>query len=227
MCGRFALAVEKQILEMLFDLELRWDLAPGYNIAPSREILAVRLNDSFRKEFARLKWGLVPSWSKEASGGYKMINARAETVAVKPAFRDAFFKRRALVPVSGFFEWKKENHKKQPYYIRIRDEDPFLIGALWETWRGKDSVTESCALLTTAANSTLAAVHHRMPLIISRELSGRWLDPGAGPDELQEMIRPYGSDGRMIIHPVSRLVNNPANDSPACIKELNEIYKGN
>lgn len=226
MCGRFALATEKHILEMLFELELREEYLPRYNIAPSQELLALRINPvPGEKEFARLKWGLVPFWAKDETIGQKLINARSETVSEKAAFREAFSRRRALIPASGFFEWRREGKTKQPYYVCLKDEKPLLLGGLWESWRGGDAFIESCAILTTAANGLVAPIHERMPVIIGDDAYGRWIDPRTAPADLQRLMLPYPVE-KMIAYPVSSLVNNPANDLPACLQKLHSSGDG-
>jgi putative SOS response-associated peptidase YedK len=167
MCGRFALATEKHILEILYQLEIREDLQLRYNIAPSQNILACRLSPQHgRRELAALKWGLVPFWAEDETIGSRMINARSETVAEKPSFRDAFKKRRLLIPVSGFYEWKKEDGAKQPFYISRKDGQPFSLAGLWERWDKGTNPLESCTILTTEPNLLLAPLHNRMPVVV-------------------------------------------------------------
>ncbi|MDW7738802.1 MAG: SOS response-associated peptidase [Bacillota bacterium] len=219
MCGRFALATEKHILDLLYELEARSDLElqPRYNIAPTQETLALRLspNDN-KRELVSLKWGLVPFWADDKSIGSRMINARSETVAEKPSFRDAFRKRRLLVPASGFYEWKKEDGGKQPYFITQKDKHPFSFAGLWERWDKGDSPLETFTILTTEPNSLLAELHNRMPVIIPEKDYARWLDPSAGVETLQQLLIPYPAE-ELSAYPVSRLVNSPANDSSELI----------
>lgn len=219
MCGRFALATEKNILEMLYDLELRGDLTPRYNIAPSQDILAVRANPEGKKEPAYFRWGLVPFWAKDEKIGYRMINARAETAAEKPSFREAIRKRRLLIPASGFFEWKKEEKGKQPYYICRKDKNPFSLGGLWERWEKGSSPLESCTILTTEPNSLLAPLHNRMPLIITPEAYGSWLDPETPSAAVNKLLQPADPE-LFTAYPVSRAVNSPVNDMPDIIEPL-------
>ncbi len=217
MCGRFALATDKKVLEMLYDLEIRCDLLPRYNIAPSQEILAVRLSPAGgSKEAITLKWGLVPFWSDDPAIGSRMINARAETASQKPSFREAFKKRRLLIPASGFFEWKKEAGAKQPYYICREDGRPFSLAGLWERWEKADMPLETCTILTTAANQLAAPLHHRMPVIIPRQAYEKWLEPATEKNALTGLLQPYPSGG-FTAYPVSSLVNNPAYDTPEMI----------
>lgn len=222
MCGRFALATEKHLLEMLYQLELRSDfsLAPSYNIAPGRQIAACRLSpQEAKRELATLKWGLIPFWAEDPAIGNRMINARSETVADKPSFRDAFKKRRALIPISGFYEWKKEEGGKQPYYICRKDGRPFSLAGLWERWEKGGEPLESCTIITTGANALIAPLHERMPVIISPEHYSHWLDPQSEPATLQELLQPSPPE-ELVYYPVSRLVNNPANDSPDLITPM-------
>ena len=220
-CGRFALATEKHILEILYDLELRGDLnllKPRYNIAPSQQILGLRLSDEgAKRELAALKWGLVPFWAKDPSIGSQMINARAETAAQKPSFREALKKRRILIPVSGFYEWKKETGgSKQPYYITRKDGALFSLAGLWERWSKGKPVIESATILTTEPNELIAALHNRMPLIISPENYQQWLDLKTDPDQINALLRPAPVES-FTAYPVSTLVNKPVNDNPDLI----------
>ncbi len=219
MCGRFALVTEKRVLELLFEIEFYEELDSRYNIAPSEMILALRRNPrSGQKELIRMKWGLLPAWAAGKAAGRGFINARAETAAAKPAFRGAFLQRRALIPASGFYEWRKEEKSRQPFFIHLQGGRPFAFGGLYETGRREEQQHESCAIITTAANSLIAPVHHRMPLIIPEELYPLWLDPRTPPDQLQNMLLPYPAE-KMDAYPVSGLVNNPAFDHPDCLRK--------
>lgn len=221
MCGRFALVAEKRILDMLFGLELRFDLQPRFNIAPSQDILALRRSPDAEneKEFVHLRWGLVPFWAEDSSIGSRMINARSETAPEKPSFRSAFKKRRLLIPASGFYEWKKEQDGKQPYYICREDGNPFAFAGLWERWDKGDEPLETCTILTTEPNSLLAPIHNRMPVILPTSHFDRWLDPQANSADLQDLLQPY-PPGELKAYPVSRQVNKPSNDIPDLIKPL-------
>ena len=222
MCGRFALVAEKRILDMLFGLEMRFDLQPRFNIAPSQDILALRrLSGDNEKEFVHLRWGLVPFWAEDSSIDSRMINARAETAPEKPSFRDAYKKRRVLIPASGFYEWKKEQDGKQPYYICRDDGGPFAFAGLWERWDKGDEPLETCTILTTEPNSLLASIHNRMPVIISPFNFDRWIDPNSDPKNLKDLLQPY-PPGELTVYPVSREVNKPSNNNPELIKPLSE-----
>ncbi len=223
MCGRYTLFAPAKMLEALFGLEILGELPPRYNIAPGGAVLAVRPGKSKPpnqdREPALLQWGFIPSWSRDPAIGARMINARAETAAEKPAFRAAMKRRRCLIPASGFFEWAKSGAAKQPHYIEMRDHQPFAFAGLWEGWRGEDgSEIDSCAILTTGANELLSPIHHRMPVIVGPENYGRWLDPAnEKPATLADLLRPFSSD-EMTARPVDRRVGNPRNDDPACIE---------
>lgn len=219
MCGRFAMFDSDAALERDYDAPLPFRTAPRYNIAPSQPLLAVRRSAAGGNEFTHLTWGLVPSWSKDPAMGARLINARAETVAEKPAFRSPFRYRRCLVPASGFFEWKGEGRGKQPWFVRPKGgRGTFGLGAIWESWLGADgSGIESCAILTTAANGLMAPIHDRMPVIVPPRLYAAWLGADVhSASEIGEILSPY-PEGSMEAYPVSRLVNSPAVDREECV----------
>ncbi|MFQ5785902.1 MAG: SOS response-associated peptidase [Alphaproteobacteria bacterium] len=219
MCGRFTLRTPGHRLAGAFGAEAPPDLAPRYNIAPGEDIAVVRRTTAGGREFAWLRWGLIPCWARDAAIGSRMINARAETVRDKPAFRAAFGERRCLVAADGFYEWQKTGGRtKQPWYIRLADDAPFAFAGLWERWRapGGEAV-ESCALITVAANARLGPIHHRMPAILPPGTYGDWLDPApASLDALAALLRPLPDDA-LAAHPVGRMVNDARNDAPVCI----------
>lgn len=226
MCGRFTLTAPPDQLASLFDLPQEPMVVPRYNIAPTQPVAVVRMNaQKAEREWALTYWGLVPSWSKDPSMGARMINARSETVTEKPAFRAAFKRRRCLVPANGFYEWQKQGKGKQPFYITTPDGAPFAIAGLWEYWEGADgSALESCTLLTTSANTLMAPLHDRMPVIVAPEDYDQWL--GTGRDEtpqalgqLQHLLRPYADDG-LVAFPVSTYVNNTRNEGADCVQAL-------
>ena len=215
MCGRFTVRTPAHRLAEAFGVDLRANLAPRYNIAPTQQVAVLRGDG-----FSMLRWGLVPSWAKDPAIGSRMINARAETVAEKPSFRAAFRQRRCLVLADGFYEWQKRSGGvKQPYYIRLADDRPFAFAGLWERWRRPEGGDlETCTIITTEANDALRPIHERMPVILPAADRAAWLDPGTAPREaLQAMLRPYPGDA-MTAFPISRLVNNVRNDEPACIE---------
>jgi putative SOS response-associated peptidase YedK len=220
MCGRFTLFEPDAILSKEFDAPIQFDLKPRYNVAPSQQVTAVRSRtDNGKREFALLHWGLIPTWAKDASIGNRMINARAETVAEKPSFRNAFRHRRCLVPMNGFFEWSKRGIHKQPHFIALSDKRVMAVAGLWERWEGSSpeegaeaSPIESCTLLTTEANELIAPMHDRMPVIVAPENYELWLNaPEQDLAALQPLFTPY-PPGEMFTRPVSLRVNNPSAD---------------
>lgn len=222
MCGRFTLAVDLEEVREAFALHsVPAEAGPRYNIAPTQPVLA--LTNEGRRDAAWLRWGLIPSWAKDESIGSRMINARAETLAEKPSFRNAFRQRRCVIFADGFYEWQKQGNRKVPLYIRVQEGEPFAMAGLWEVWKPRDGGDwiRSCAIVTTEPNGFMAAIHNRMPVILEGEAMERWLTPGElPPGELMPLLRPYADEAALSAYPVSRLVNNPANDLPICIAPL-------
>src|SRR5438034_1225707 len=205
MCGRFTLEKSIGSLASLFQVAEGEQMAERYNIAPTQPVAVVRLSpEKDERELVLLRWGLIPAWAKNPADLPLLINARAETVATKPAFRAALRRRRCLVPSDGFYEWQRVGGQKQPFYIRMRDGSPFAMAGLWEHWEAPDgSAIDSCALLTTEANELMRSVHDRMPVILSPEEYDLWLDPDMQDVNLiQSLLRPYPSEA-MIASPVS------------------------
>jgi putative SOS response-associated peptidase YedK len=222
MCGRFTLGATAATLAAQFDLANVPTWTPRYNIAPTQEVLVVLQPSPQANREARLhRWGLIPPWAKDPSIGNRMINARAETVATKPAFRRAFKERRCLLLADGLYEWQRQERRKQPFYIRLRDGRPFAFAGLWEHWEGCEGMAiQSCTILTTTSNEVVGRIHDRMPVILSPTDYDRWLDPSIQePAVLQPLLRPYSAD-EMTAYPVSTLVNSPANDTPGCTGPL-------
>ena len=215
MCGRFAQRTPARVLARTFGVEVPETMA-RYNIAPTQEVLAVRQQAEGRVA-VMLKWGLVPAWAQDASIGARLINARAETVADKPAFRAALKSRRCLIPASGFYEWLRAGTHKQPYYFRLRDDRPLAFAGLWERWGAE---LETCTILTTAANPLVAATHDRMPVILRAEDYDLWLDESVhSRGQLTPLLVPYLA-AEMTAQPVSLYVNNPAHDDEQCLAAL-------
>jgi putative SOS response-associated peptidase YedK len=218
MCGRFVRSSSAQTIATTFGVEIG-DLSASYNIAPSQSVAAILQPNDSEPQFHWLRWGLIPAWAKDLKIGYKLINARAETVAEKPSFRAAFRQRRCLIPADGFYEWQQleGSRLKQPYFIGMSDERPFAFAGLYERWESPDGEKiESCTIVTTAANEVMAPIHDRMPVILASQEYAQWLDPGFKEiDRLQALLDPYPAT-EMKIHPVSSLVNSPKNNSPAC-----------
>ena len=221
MCGRYALKTSvREIARILGAIE-SVEFSPSYNVAPTRKVPVCRVSETGSRELALLRWGLVPHWAPAVDDRYRMINARAETVASKPAFRTPFRRRRCLVPADGYYEWKPTGKRKQPYFICMRDEAPFFFAGLWERWgKGEDDPVESFAIVTTSANDFSAEVHDRMPVILGPENHDVWLDPAIQDSELlTPMLGPYGGKA-MALRPVSTYVNSPRNDGPGCAETL-------
>ncbi len=222
MCGRFAFFSKGRALEEMFGVAFAPEPAPRYNIAPGQPVAVVRARpEGGGREAAVVRWGLVPPWAKDPAIGNRMINARAETAAEKPAFRAAFRRRRCLVPADGFYEWAKAGARKQPYFVRRRDGAPLAIAGLWERWEGPDgSVLETCTLLTTEANELLAPIHDRMPVLLPSEAFAAWLNSsGLPPADAAALLRPAPPEP-MDAYPVSLKVNDPSRDAPELILPL-------
>ena len=219
MCGRYTLTTDGDALVEAFGFDTMASWTPRYNIAPTQTVLAIRRTPD-GEEAIELHWGLVPFWAKDRKIGSRMINARAETVAEKPSFRNAFTKRRCLVVADGYYEWAKHDGAKQPYHIHRHDRRPFTFAGLWERWQdesGDDYL--SCTIVTTAASPALASLHHRMPVVIGHPDREAWLAESSAPDALLELLDP-ARGGEFETTPVSTYVNSPAHDGPDCIKAL-------
>ena len=219
MCGRFTLVADPDELRQAFPwLNLPEDIQPRYNIAP-RQPVAVAANDG-KNQLDYYTWGLIPSWAKDPQIGSRLINARAETLLEKPSFRNTFRRRRCLILASGFFEWKQQGEKKTktPYYIHLRSGRPFAFAGLWDVWHASDgSQILSCAIITTEPNAFMAAIHNRMPVILPETAYSLWNSPGeADPKSLLNLLKPYPA-AEMDAFPVSKIVNNPENNTPECI----------
>jgi len=188
------------------------EVSAHYNIAPSQDVLAVRRDRSGRRQARLFRWGLVPCWAEDPRVGSRLINARAESVATRPAFRDSFRERRCLVPAQGFYEWKKFGRAREPWLVRLAGGRTFAFAGLWDRWKGGEAgPLESCALITTAANALVAKVHGRMPVILDRAGYEAWLDPDAREADLQALLRPFPPEA-MEAFPVSPRVNSTAVD---------------
>jgi len=222
MCGRFTLGATAADLARQFDLATIPAWTPRYNIAPSQAVPAViQIRETAARESRPFRWGLVPSWAKDPTIGNRMINARSETAATKPTFRKSFRERRCLILADGFYEWKREGSRKQPFYIKLRDGEPFAFAGLWDHWHPSDGQPlETCTILTTAPNAVLQPIHDRMPVILPPTAYSVWLDPAMRDVEsVQALLTPYSGEG-MIAYPVSTRVNRPANDSPDLVESL-------
>jgi len=223
MCGRYRLSRKKQLLEEHFATD-PWedDWEPRYNIAPTQPVPVIRQDpkQSVRR-MSVVRWGLIPSWAKDPSGAAKMINARSETAATLPAFRDALRLRRCLVPVDGFYEWQRTGKAKQPFCFEVNEGQLFALAGIWDRWRDPSGTTvETCSILTTIPNDLTAPVHDRMPVIVEPDAYDLWLDPVMSDMRaVSDMLRPY--DARhMRCYPVSPRVNHAANDDEECSRRV-------
>ncbi|MCY3728143.1 MAG: SOS response-associated peptidase [Nitrospira sp.] len=222
MCGRYTLTCTPEVFAEEFRLEATPDHQPRYNVAPSQAVVCVRATLPARlREAVTMRWGLIPSWTRDPAKGMNLINARAETATEKPSFRKPFRERRCLVLADGYYEWKREGTRKQPYYIRLKNERPFAFAGLWDRWSDGMGITiESCAVLTTKPNERLASIHDRMPVILHPGAYEPWLDPGLqDATRLVTFLTPYPADA-MIAHPVGALVNDPRVDDARCIEAM-------
>lgn len=219
MCGRFAFYSPSEATAALFGATSSPEVEPRYNIAPTQYIAAIREDEQEAREVVMLRWGLVPFWAKDPSIGNRMINARAETVAEKPSFRNAYRKRRCLVLADGFYEWRKDGNAKTPYFISLADGSPFAFAGLWEAWKSKESdeSLQSTAIITTAANEFMAQLHQRMPVVMLPEQAGRWLD--GDMNLLSDIIEKPPS---FRAWPVDRKVNNARNEGQSLIDPAGE-----
>jgi putative SOS response-associated peptidase YedK len=222
MCGRFAFYSPSEATAQLFGVTGSLPVEARYNIAPTQYVAGIRNDDSGDRELAMFRWGLVPFWAKDPAIGNRMINARAETVAEKPSFRNAYSKRRCLVLADGFYEWHKEGDVKIPYFITLADGQPFAFAGLWEQWQSKtsDESLHTTTIVTTAANDFLSQLHHRMPIVLEPETATRWLD---GDMSLLEYVTENSPAFRA--WPVDRKVNNARNESPDLVDAAGESIK--
>ena len=216
MCGRFAFYSPREAVLAVFGVQFPFELEPRYNIAPTQMVAAIRSVASGTPEGVALRWGLVPSWAKDAAIGNRMINARAETLAEKPSFRNAWKKRRCVILANGFYEWRKQTTGKTPYYIATRDERPIAFAGLWERWDKGDSPLETCTIITTSANRALRELHDRMPVILPPDALRVWVDPGQPLEVVERLLQPAAED-LLTFHEVSRAVNSPAHEGAELI----------
>jgi putative SOS response-associated peptidase YedK len=226
MCGRFVQAQDPATYARFFGAALVENLeaaAPSYNVAPTDGVYAVAEHDGDRR-LGRFRWGLIPFWAKDRGIGSRHINARAETVAVKPAFKESFLARRCLIPADGFFEWQRRSKGKLPHYIFRTDRAPLALAGLWASWRdpGTDERVASCTIITTDPNDLVSPLHDRMPVVLPADAWDRWLDRAfADTAALKGLLVPSGED--MEAHPVSTLVNSVRNNLPECIIPLEDV----
>lgn len=219
MCGRFALSATPEQLAHQFHLRRQVTVAPRYNIAPSQQVVIIR-SGANGYTTSSVRWGLIPHWTKEDNFSAKLINARAETVQDKPAFREAFKERRCLIPATGFYEWKQEGNRKQPYYIKMKNGGLFAMAGICEYWQNPAGETiESCAIITTEANTIVGKIHDRMPAIFPESSYGLWLSKTNDGKSLRDFLRPY-DPFKMTAYPVSGMVNYVKNEGEGCIRKI-------
>ena len=222
MCGRYSLTADFQVIEDRFG-EATFDITKyeeSYNIAPSQMVLSV-VNDGSKNRLGFLKWGLIPPWAKESKIGFKMINARSETVHEKPSFREAFKRKRCLVIADSFYEWKRTDDRKIPMRIKMKNDELFAMAGLWESWKSPEGDTvHSCTILTTTPNELMSNIHDRMPVILKPNDEQKWLNPELNTlDELKKFLIPL-EDGYLEAYEVSDKVNSPKNNSPELIEKV-------
>ena len=225
MCGRFAFYSPAEATAALFGVPTAAELKPRYNIAPTQDIAAIRNSGEGQgadRELVALRWGLVPFWAKDPSIGNRMINARAETVAEKPSYRAAFRHRRCVVLADGFYEWRRENDAKTPYFISLSADEPFGLAGLWESWTDKQTgeLLQTTTLITTVANEFMQALHHRMPVILQSDAANEWLAGSAAPLEHAASHTP-----KLKAWPVDRRVNNARNEGEELIRPAGETIE--
>jgi len=223
MCGRYRLSRRKQIVEEHFDSVCGdQDWTPRYNIAPTQPIPIIRQHPKEpRRELSLVRWGLIPSWAKGSSGAVGTINARSESAATKPAFRDAFKSRRCIIPADGFYESQRTGSSQQPYCFEVSEGELFAFAGLWERWKEPTgNWIKTCSILTTAPNAVTSAVHDRMPVILNPDSYDLWLDPGfTDVTAASELLKPYDAK-LMRCYPVSTRINHAANDDAECAKPV-------
>jgi putative SOS response-associated peptidase YedK len=220
MCGRFALSIIPAHFQRTFGCAAPEGLRPRYNVAPDSSVVAARTGESGEREAAWLRWGMLGPWMKEARDPGRQINARAETAAEKPMFRDAFKRSRCLIPALGFYEWQKAGAgPSRPFFTGLASGEPMAFAGLWRRSRLADGETiETCTILTTTASPLLRPIHHRMPVILPEAAWDAWLDPKVSePELLQALLTPV-PDAELVAHEVGRAVNNPRNDAPSLIE---------
>jgi putative SOS response-associated peptidase YedK len=230
MCGRYRLSRRKEIIEEYFgtaDWQDDWN--PRYNIAPTQPVPVIRQHPKEPvRQISTMRWGLIPHWAKDASGAASTINARSETAADKPAFRDPLKFRRCLIPADGFYEWKRTGTSKQPYCFEVDDGELFAFAGLWDGWKdGNGNWLRTCSILTTTPNAVTSAIHDRMPVILRKDDYDVWLDPGMqNVAVISELMKPY--DARtMRAYPVSPRINHVANDDEECSRSVELVQAQN
>lgn len=223
MCGRFANAIPPKVIAEYFSLSDLPLFPPHWNIAPSQTVPILRQEHMGNRELIMARWGLVPHWAKDIAIGNRLINARSETAHEKPAFRKSIRSRRCIIPANGFFEWAKKSKSKMPYYFSMKDDTPMAMAGIWDSWETPEGINlESFSILTTGANSLLAPIHDRMPVVCNPADFDLWLDRSMNiPEKLIPILQPYPSE-LLQSWPVLTTVNNPRNDTKECILPVQE-----
>ena len=218
MCGRFQLSVKGKHINERFNVEVYDDFyRPSFNCAPSQNLAVISNMEA--KKLSFFSWGLIPFWAKDEKFGNKLINSKAETITEKPSFKNSFRQKRCLVICNGFYEWKKENNKKTPYRIFLKNNELFSMAGIWDTWKdGEGRPINSFSIITTTPNSLMKNIHHRMPVILRKEDEKKWLEK-TDQNELLKLLKPF-EDKLMDTYPISELVNSPTNNSPEIIKKI-------
>lgn len=218
MCGRYTLTAKPEAIQQAFDLTSVPPLTPRYNIAPTQPVPIITSEQ--RDTLTIVQWGLIPSWSKDASIASKLINARAETLDEKPSFKNAFKRRRCLIPADGFFEWKAGDNggKKKPQFIYVGEREVFAFAGLWELWNSlTGDPVYTCTIITTEPNELIRGLHNRMAVILDKQDYDAWLSPDTPLTDTKSLLRPYPSE-RMSLYEISTLVNNATVDTPAILE---------
>lgn len=219
MCGRYTLTSNDSLVAEFELVAGQRSFEPRFNIAPTQLAPIIDNRAKDERTLVPMRWGLIPSWARDPAIGNRMINARCETVAEKPAFRKALLERRCIIPADGFYEWQKRGKDKIPFYIHDPSRGPLAFAGLWERWKSPDGPWWlSFTIITTEANEFMAPLHDRMPVILARQDYDRWLDPRPLPRQVFDDILVPAPPGRLAMYEVSRLVSSPKNDSPACIE---------
>ncbi len=230
MCGRYRLSRRKQIVEEYFDIgDWHDDWSPRYNIAPTQPVPVIRQHPKEPlRQVSFMKWGLIPNWAKDPSIATGMINAKAETAATKPAFRDPLKFRRCLIPADGFYEWKRTATNKQPFCFEVNEGELFAFAGLWDGWKdASGNWIKTCSILTTTPNAITSAIHDRMPVIIDRDKYDLWLDPGmTNVQVVSELLKPYDAQ-MMRSYPISSRINHVANDDEDCSRHVEPMQAQN
>lgn len=218
MCGRFSFSPLSKVIEDRFDVKVDSSYKPRYNSAPSQNLAVISNLEPGKLSYFR--WGLIPFWAKDSKIGYRMINAKSETITEKPSFKNSFKRKRCLVLSDGFFEWKKTGDKEKiPYRILMNDENLFAMAGIWDSWKDKQGeLINSFSIITTRPNELMENIHDRMPVILDRENEKVWLED-TPTDDLMELLHPFPA-GKMTAYPVSKLVNSPANDRPEILERV-------